>query len=1182
MAAAGNNAPLDNDANDSYPSNYDNPNIIAVAATTRHDSLASFSNYGLTTVDLGAPGQEILSTTRGSNYGTKSGTSMATPHVSGACALVWAVGGGAMAHSLVKAAIIDAVDPLPALAGKCVSGGRLNVKEAVDVVAVGRYILVVTPNGGEGAEVGGTLTITWNAYGGSWQPADEVEIEYSTDSGSGWDPVSGASNLDYNLRAFEWDTTGLTPGSDYLIRITAVPDPSINDVSDAVFAITGPLDHFGFAMHSSQGDGRAVTGICMVTARDDGGRTITTFGGFNTAGRFPVTITAPDVTVGGLSGGGNELGAPDFINGAADLTGLGMTIVAATTPTTVQFTAASADAKTGLSGSVTIETLPEYLTQLFDPETFDLANRSIIFVPNGSIDFYAAYSVPIVELPTDPAGGTALRLSDDSYASVTLASGAQVSLYGTSYGAFYVGSNGYITFGSGDGDWTESLSDHFDLPRISGLFDDFYPSSGQVTWKQLSDRAAVTFSGVREWGTTNSSTFQIEMFFDGRIVLSYLAIAAQDGLVGLSRGVGVPEDFVETDLSELPQPPGRSIIVGAPNGGEGFLIGTVVAVSWNTFGGSWQPGDKVRLEYSTNEGSDWNLIFGAESLEHDLGTFGWDTTGQTRGHEYRVRVIFLDDPTVYDTSNQNFSLVTDRQLTIIAPNGGELVDINSAVSIVWHAGGADWEPGDRVNLEYSADAGSVWTEIAGAEALPYDDGPFTWSTTQLTGGDRYRVRVSWVTDPATNDASDDSFILRTAHYVNDTSTTNDEWCTAGGDDGNDGLGPPTPKATVQAVLSTYNLEPGDIIRIDTGTYTLSANIEVTSGDQGSTEAPVTFEASPYGVTIDRAGTGSGSYGWYINGAKYVTITTAAGAMHPDAPRSWMTVAGGYDGFYLNDADDCVVSRVVACGNLSRGIYAYGSDRVTYVHNVIHGNGGDGIHLYHSDYNSLTNNTIVQNQGNQIYISYSSSSITVRNNVIWANGPADHGIYCYSAGYIDISDYNLIRATNQAYVGYYNGSHPTLADWQGATGKDTNSLSVDPLFADSDNGDYHLRSHHGRWSPAANDGAGGWVIDDAASPAIDAGDPESDYSDEPQPDGFRMNMGAYGNTPQASKNVRWNILGDTTGDCRADILDMIHIRNHLNEDVGTDDNWKCDVTSDGKIDILDMLFVRYYLGTACSE
>jgi len=125
VAAAG-NATNNNDNTPTYPASYDLPNIISVAAITFTGALASFSNYGLTTVDLGAPGESIISTLPGPTYGFYSGTSMATPHVTGAAALYASTHPGTTAAQ-IKAAILNNTVPTRSLRGKTVTGGRLNV-----------------------------------------------------------------------------------------------------------------------------------------------------------------------------------------------------------------------------------------------------------------------------------------------------------------------------------------------------------------------------------------------------------------------------------------------------------------------------------------------------------------------------------------------------------------------------------------------------------------------------------------------------------------------------------------------------------------------------------------------------------------------------------------------------------------------------------------------------------------------------------------------------------------------------------------------------------------------------------------------------------------------------------------------------------------------------------------------
>jgi len=130
VAAAGNNG-RNNDLTPHYPSSFNSENIISVAAITKNGTRASFSNYGATSVDLGAPGDGIWSTVPGrrrfqSSYASYSGTSMATPHVSGAVALYKSLNPAATGAQ-IKAAIMAAALPTPSMAGVTVTGGRLDV-----------------------------------------------------------------------------------------------------------------------------------------------------------------------------------------------------------------------------------------------------------------------------------------------------------------------------------------------------------------------------------------------------------------------------------------------------------------------------------------------------------------------------------------------------------------------------------------------------------------------------------------------------------------------------------------------------------------------------------------------------------------------------------------------------------------------------------------------------------------------------------------------------------------------------------------------------------------------------------------------------------------------------------------------------------------------------------------------
>ena len=128
------------------------PNVLCVAAGDNRDQLAPFSNYGATSVDLAAPGVSIASTWVGGGYSWASGTSMATPHVSGTAGLLWSAAPSSLPTD-ISSAIMGGVDASPAFAGKTVSGGRLNVLRSLRLVAdvsVGEPAPAPAPGGGLG------------------------------------------------------------------------------------------------------------------------------------------------------------------------------------------------------------------------------------------------------------------------------------------------------------------------------------------------------------------------------------------------------------------------------------------------------------------------------------------------------------------------------------------------------------------------------------------------------------------------------------------------------------------------------------------------------------------------------------------------------------------------------------------------------------------------------------------------------------------------------------------------------------------------------------------------------------------------------------------------------------------------------------------------------------------------
>lgn len=201
VAAAGNNG-TDNDSSPFYPAAYDAPNMLTVAATDHNDELASFSNYGATTVDLAAPGVDIYSTQPNNGYATLSGTSMASPHVAGVAGLVHSQHPDWSATQIVEQ-IKGTVDFLPALEGRTVTAGRLNAARAVGVPELeGPRVIASNPSGG----TGGPVSKVRLTFGEAIDPASLTLADVVSFTGPNGPitvtsiaPVAGSSNRKFDL-----------------------------------------------------------------------------------------------------------------------------------------------------------------------------------------------------------------------------------------------------------------------------------------------------------------------------------------------------------------------------------------------------------------------------------------------------------------------------------------------------------------------------------------------------------------------------------------------------------------------------------------------------------------------------------------------------------------------------------------------------------------------------------------------------------------------------------------------------------------------------------------------------------------------------------------------------------------------------------------------------------------------
>lgn len=250
VASAGNDANDNDGAWPAYPASFDLPGIVSVAATDDSDLLAYFSNYGKTSVDLGAPGVNIMSTLPGGSYGYASGTSMAAPHVTGAVALAASLVPEA-SPSTLKEQLLASVDPVADLASVTLTGGRLNVHDLLlriqndapvlnaslgslslrsiqegDTTNFGTRVVTILTSGGVSADEvisdpdvedgKGVAVIKTDTANGSW--------EFTTNNGVTWNLMGNCSSGSARLLAMDATT-----------RIRFAPNPGYNGTAAIMF-----------------------------------------------------------------------------------------------------------------------------------------------------------------------------------------------------------------------------------------------------------------------------------------------------------------------------------------------------------------------------------------------------------------------------------------------------------------------------------------------------------------------------------------------------------------------------------------------------------------------------------------------------------------------------------------------------------------------------------------------------------------------------------------------------------------------------------------------------------------------------------------------------------------------------------------------------------------------------------
>ncbi|MBQ7251051.1 MAG: right-handed parallel beta-helix repeat-containing protein [Kiritimatiellae bacterium] len=474
-----------------------------------------------------------------------------------------------------------------------------------------------------------------------------------------------------------------------------------------------------------------------------------------------------------------------------------------------------------------------------------------------------------------------------------------------------------------------------------------------------------------------------------------------------------------------------------------------------------------------------------------------------------------------------FASRSDAAGTLVLSSLNDGGNASGEVLLTWIARGDITNA--AVVIEYSPDDGITWLEVA--SGIPSTDGAYVWDSVSYGSSALSRWCVHGESPyESVSATSESAFTLRNSgsirYYVNDGyDAGTDVYCTAAGNDRNDGLTPATPKASIESVLETYDLDPEDRILVDAGMYSVgSPAIEITQADAGYTNAAgekffVTLQGStnPVAPTVLAARSALSPVLFSISHADCVRFRDLV------LSNGLVAVSGNYaDGIEFErvrfeTSRDCALSLSYAKGwTMTNCIFRLPAT--------------NALALANSD--AAIDSSVLWCTANVFGLG-SGASLSVSNSVLRASGassrvyPVPHTVTATNAIRADYNDYvrdNAAVLLEQVRQSGGSVTYDTVGAWHAASGQDAHSMVLDPLFADAAAGDFHPRSAAGRFLVATNEETGlpaaVWTNDFAGirSPLIDAGAPGAAWAEEPDPNGGIRNIGAFGNTAQASKSI----------------------------------------------------------------
>lgn len=607
--------------------------------------------------------------------------------------------------------------------------------DAVFTITEQPLINITSPNGGEEWLQGTTQNITWSSAA-----VTNVKIEYSTNNGTGWTEV--AASVAASAGTYEW-TVPETPTTQGLVRLTAVENGNVTDQSDAVFSILAP----SITVTSPNGGETLVAGGAINIEWTSVGVTNVTLeyedndgsGWISIAGSTPSDGSYEWIVPAGLAGSDIHVRVTDSQNLLISDTGDDFSSVSS-----VQFTLNDfADVTPG-----------EDLT--YNLNGANLLNVGAITIKmnfdntNMTYNGYSNLNANISTATINEANGV-VTLSWDNINGTTITDANLVDLDFTFNGTPGDGFQG-VAFDQGETEVADIQGNVLSTTYDDGVITPYpllvtAPNGGEI-W-QVADEENITWEAFNiaqiniEYSTDNGSNWSsVSNNVDassGSYAWTIPATTGNQNLVRISPADRESYSDVSDAVFTIAAEP--TVSVTSPNGGENWLAGSSQDITWNSVNVT-----NVKIEFSTNNGTDWSAI--EASLAASTGSYSW-TVPNSPTEQALVRVTDVDNAAVTDVSNEVFT-ISNPVITLTSPNGGEVFIGGSQQQIEWTANGVF-----MFNVEYSTNNGSSWNII--------DEGGtnqgFTWTVPDVES-EEMLVRVSDNENNSVNDVSDANFAVR--------------------------------------------------------------------------------------------------------------------------------------------------------------------------------------------------------------------------------------------------------------------------------------------------------------------------------------------------------------------------------------------------------------------------------------